>query len=282
MGDGQRPETSRYTRWVKMIRKYIQLYFKFIRVSVKSQMQYKSSFVMLSLAHLISTFVDILGIWVLFSRFNLVKGWSIQEVCLIYGIIHMGFALAEALGRGLDTFDQMVKYGEFDRVLLRPLPTLLQVGTQEFQLMRIGRFLQGLFVLLWGCHKMNISLLSFSTLTIFASIVGTCCLFGGLFILRATLAFWTTEGLEVMNIATYGGVEAGQYPMTIYHPLFKAFFTFIIPLAFVAYFPVAVLLGHEKWPVLLSLLFPMGGVLFLLVSFHIWSVGVRRYHSAGN
>jgi ABC-2 type transport system permease protein len=87
----------------------IRLYFKLIAVSFKSQMQHRASFFMLAWAHFISTFVDILGIWALFDRFKVVEGWTFAEMTLIYGIIHMGFAAAEALSRGFDTFSTLVK-----------------------------------------------------------------------------------------------------------------------------------------------------------------------------
>jgi viologen exporter family transport system permease protein len=48
------------------------------------------------------------------------------------------------------------------------------------------------------------------------TVLGGACLFFGLIIMQATLAFWTTETLEIMNTLTYGGVESAQYPMAIY------------------------------------------------------------------
>ena len=48
--------------------------------------------------------------------------------------------------------------------------------------------------------------------------------------LQATLAFWTTETLEIVNTVSYGGVETAQYPLSIYRPWFRHFFTFVVPL----------------------------------------------------
>ena len=62
------------------------------------------------------------------------------------------------------------------------------------------------------------------------AIAGGVCLFIGLIILQATSAFWTTESLEVWNAFTYGGVTMSQYPLSIYRPWFRRFFTFVIPL----------------------------------------------------
>lgn len=259
----------------------LRLYFKLVGISFKSQMQYRASFFMLSISHFFSTFVEILGIWVLFDRFKMVQGWTFPELALVYGIMHMGFAIAEAVARGFDTFSQILKNGDFDRLLLRPLGTLFQVATREIQIMRIGRFLQGFFVLMWSYSQMPFAWFSYQTLLIFLSVIGTASLFYGLFVIQGTLSFWTIETLELMNITTYGGVETGQYPMSIYKPGFRLFFTFFIPLACVGYYPVAIMLQHETLPMWLGLSFPFAGVVFLLLACQLWKLGVRRYQSTG-
>ncbi|MFW9872781.1 MAG: ABC transporter permease [Candidatus Thorarchaeota archaeon] len=260
----------------------IYLYYKLISVSFKSQMQHRASFLMLTVAYFISTFVDIVGIWVLFDRFKIVKGWTLEELMLIYGIVHMGFAIAEGFTRGFDKFSQMVKNGDFDRILLRPLGTLFQVATRDIQIMRVGRFLQGSVVLIWGFLKLKLSLFPFNIFIILLSIIGTATLFCGLFILQATLSFWTTETLEIMNITTYGGVEAGQYPISIYKKAFRLFFIFIVPIACVGYYPISIMLKHETFSIWVGLIFPLAGIVFLYLSCKLWKFGVRHYHSTGS
>lgn len=253
------------------------LFWKLVSVSLRSQMQYPASFLMLSLSHFLGTFVDILGIWVLFDRFQMVKGWTLHEVAIIYGIVHMGFALAEAFSRGFDTFHQLVKHGDFDRLLLRPLSPFFQVAVREAHAMRIGRFLQGLTVLLWGTHFIPIN-----PFFILFSVLGTGALFYALFVIQAAISFWTIETLEFMNITTYGGLHTGQYPMSIYKPFFRLIFTIIIPLACVAYYPVASYLQREAIPLWLGLTLPLSGFLFLFLAFQLWRLGVRRYQSTGS
>jgi len=237
---------------------------------------------MLTSAYFISTFTDIFGIWVLFDRFKIIQGWTLEELALIYGIMHMGFAIAEGAARGFDSFSLMIKHGDFDRVLLRPLGSLFQIASREIQLMRLGRFIQGLVILLWGSQKLQLPLFSMETVIITLAFIGTTSLFYGLFVVQATLSFWTTETLEIMNITTYGGLEAGQYPMSIFNKIFKGFFTFIIPLACVAYYPLAILLQHKALPLWLGILFPLSGIVFLYLACQLWKIGVRRYHSTGS
>lgn len=260
----------------------LRLYVVLATSSVKSQMQHRASFFMESIANFLASITDIVGIWVLVDRFHMIQGWTLKELSLMYGIIHMGFAIAEATGRSFDKFSQMVKRGDFDRILLRPLGTIFQIAASQVQVLKIGRFLQGLLILTWGFIELDFSLFSFQTVVILLGIAGTACLFYGLFILQATLSFWTTETLELMNIATYGGRETGQFPMTIFPNGFRLFFTCIIPLACVTYYPMATLLHHETFPLWLALVMPLSGIVFLYLSCRLWDLGVRHYHSTGN
>jgi len=260
----------------------LRLFLRLIGTSFKSQMQHRASFFMLISTYFLSTFIDIIGIWVLFDRFEMVQVWTLKEVAILYGIMHIGFSIPEALARGFDNFGLLIRNGDFDRVLLRPLNTIFQMASREIQWIRLGRFLQGFIVLAWGCSQMQVSLTSLHFLIILLAIIGTAAVFYGLFILQATLTFWTTETLELMNITTFGGLEVGQYPMSIYGPILRGFFTFIIPLACVAYYPIAAALNHESIPMWLGTIAPLGGLVFLYLSIQLWKVGVRHYSSTGS
>ena len=67
-------------------------------------------------------------------------------------------------------------------------------------------------------------------------------------VIQGALSFWTTESLEVMNLLTYGGVQAAQFPLGIYEKWFQNFLIFVVPIACVAYFPVLSILGRPiRW-----------------------------------
>ncbi|MBS0616226.1 MAG: ABC-2 family transporter protein [Verrucomicrobia bacterium] len=258
------------------------LYWKLIRVAIRSQMQYPASFLMLTVSHFFGTLVDILAIWVLFDRFQMIQGWTLPEVGLIYGMVHMGFAISEITGRSFDTFYLIVKQGDFDRFLLKPISLLLQIAAREVHLARLGRFFQGFLVLLWSAHALSFSLFSLHALVILLSILGIASLFYGLLVLHAAISFWTIESLEVLNITTFGGLQVGQYPMSIYPKGFRLIFTLLIPLACVGYYPIAILLRHETLPFWLSFITPLVGFLFLFISCQFWHLGVRHYRSTGS
>ena len=106
-----------------------------------------------------------------------------------------------------------------------------------------------------------------------------------MFVLQATLCFFTTESLELMNTMTYGGVESAQYPLAIYAPWFRRFFTFIVPLACVSYYPMLAIVGRADplgSPLWFQYASPGIGVSFLFAAMLLWHAGVRHYTSTGS
>jgi ABC-2 type transport system permease protein len=268
-----------------MVTDTIKLYFRYIGISIRSQMQYKASFIMSAIGHLMITFIEFLGMWALFDRFGSLRGWSLAEVALFYGIVHTAFAITEAISRGFDIFPAMVKSGDFDRYLLRPRGTIFQLISQELQMMRIGRFLQGLVILIWAATTLDIDWNVARVLLTIGSILGGACIFSGFFVLQATMSFWTTETLEIVNTITYGGVETAQFPLMIYRDWFRKFFTFVVPLALINFFPALAILDRPDpygVPELIKWGSPVLGFVFLLVTLQIWKIGERHYTSTGS
>jgi ABC-2 type transport system permease protein len=260
------------------------LYFRYIGISIRGQMQYRISFMTHALAHFLITGIEFIGLAALFQRFGTVAGWTLPEMAMFYGMVSIAFAIAEAVPRGFDLMGRLIRSGDFDRMLLRPRPLAYQVLAQELQLMRVGRLSQALIILAWSAHRLEIAWTMPVLALLLWAITGGVCLFSGLFILQATLCFWTIESIEIVNCFTYGGVEAGQFPMSIYKRWFRHVFTFAIPLATVNYFPVHAILGRADplgSTVVLQWLSPLAGMVFLAVSLQFWRLGVRHYASTG-
>jgi ABC-2 type transport system permease protein len=263
----------------------IAMYFRYIGVSMRSQMQYRGSFAMMTFGHFAITGIEFLGMLALFDRFDSIQGWRLPEVAFMYGIVNIAFALADAGTRAFDMFGTMVKSGDFDRVLIRPRSTALQLAGQELTLRRVGRLAQGVAVIVFAIVALDIDWNVAKVLLTLAAIAGGAALFAGLVILQATLAFWSTETLEIMNTLTYGGVETTQYPLDIYRSWFRRFFIYGVPLATISYFPTLAVLGRADAlgsTLPFQYLSPLIGLAFLVVCLQVWKFGVRHYCSTGS
>lgn len=260
----------------------MRLYFKYISILFKSEMEYRTSFILLSIGQFFVPFLVFVSVYLLFERFSSINGWSIYEVALCYGVIHMSFSISECFARGFDTFSPLVINGDFDRILVRPRSTILQVLGSRFEFTRIGRFIQSVIVLIFSIVNLTIAWDIYKITTLILMVISGIVIFTGIYMLGATLCFWTTEGLEVVNIFTDGGREISQYPLNIYKDWVKKFFTFIIPFGTVNYLPLMFILDKVEGNEFLYMSTPLLGMLFIIPSILIWNFGVKHYKSTGS
>jgi ABC-2 type transport system permease protein len=263
----------------------LQLYARYASISIRGQLQYRASAIMQAVGHFLLTGIEFIGTWALFDRFGQLSGWTLPEIALFYGIINVTWSIADTITRGLDQFASTLKAGDFDRVLLRPRSTVLQLMGQELPARRAGRFVQGALVLGYAFHALPMQAPVAQSLMLVLAILCGVCLFVGLLLLQATSAFWTTETLEIWNAFTYGGVFMSQYPLPIYRSWFRKLFTYAIPLACISYFPGLAILARSDplgTPPIFHWLAPLAGPVFLFVALQIWKIGVRRYRSTGS
>ena len=264
---------------------HLSLYFHFVKLRIRSQMEYRLSFVFDLFAQASISVIDFFMIALLFNRFKELAGWGLWEVGFLYGMIGICFAVAEMIGRGFDVFQRNIVRGDFDTVLIRPLGTFYQVFSHEFLLRRIGRIAQALVVFLIANSQLTVAWSLTKVGYLLISLVSGTCFFVGLFVIGATSCFWTVQSIEIINIFTNGGVFMGSYPFSIYRWWFRHFFTFIIPLACVNYFPSLFLLGKigssGASPMGVQLA-PFAGFLFLGITMLFWRWGVLHYQSTGH
>lgn len=256
------------------------LYWKYVKILFKSQLEYRTSFILLSIGQIFVPFSVFLGIYFLFQRFQEIKGWSLWEVALCYGIIHIAFSLTECFARGFDNFSRLVVTGDFDRILVRPRSTIVQVLGSQFEFTRIGRLFQAVVIFIIALTKVQIDWNIIKILTFILMIISGIFIFAGIYMIGATICFFTIEGLEVINILTDGGREISQYPINIYKDWVKKLFTFVIPYGVVNYLPLLYVLGKNNQ--VIYAFTPLLGILFIIPCILIWNYGVKHYLSTGS
>lgn len=262
------------------------LYWKLVGARVRAQMQYKVSFWLDLLTFAVWTVLDFVVVAILLTRFRSLGGWSIAEVALLYGLTTIAFGITEMIARGFDSpFEAMMQQGTFDNVLTRPLGSFFQIMASEFQLRRLGRALQGAVVLLYAFSHLEVAWTPAKLLLIPVTVVSGTLIYLSLFVMGATICFWTIKAPEVVNAFTFGGNQMTSYPLSIYNRWMRNFFIFVIPLAFVNYPTALVLLDRRDpfgLPAWLAWIAPGVALVFFAVSRAIWSVGVTKYSSSGS
>lgn len=258
----------------------MSLYFKYFMVHVKSELQYKMSFILSFISQFFVLFGYYFSIVCLFDKFSNIKGFTMYEILLTFGVIQFGFSFCETFFRGIDLFDDLIISGGFDRLLLRPRNILFQVVCQQISLIKLSRLIQSIVVLIIAIIKIDVVWNLQRIIALICMLISSIVIFLSILILTAAYCFLTVKGLEVRNVLTYGCREMAQYPIGIFKKGFVLFFTFVIPFGFVNYYPLLFILGRETNPIFM--ISPLIIILYLIPSILIFYKGIKKYSSVGS
>lgn len=271
-----------------------RLYLRLAGATVRGQLQYRWSFALYALGVFCANGFEFLALLVLFGQAPSLGGWSAPEVALLWGMSTMSFAVAEAFGGGFEKLHNVVRAGEFDRLLARPLPVFFQVMASQVEAHRIGRLAQGMAVVAFAVIQGSLPAWGLDTVArLVAAVVSGSIIFFATFVLGGAWAFVTVDGSEVVNAFTYGGTTLACYPLDLFAGPIKRAATWVFPLAFVNYVPALAILhrpdaagilpaGMDPSGTLALGLVPAVALAFLGVASLAWSAGLRRYQGAGS
>jgi ABC-2 type transport system permease protein len=264
----------------------LRLYRRLIVMQVRAQLQYKINVVVDIFTYLGITSLEFLTMLIYFVQFPAILGWHIGEVAMLAAVTSVSFGLAELFGAGIDDFDETIRRGDFDRVLLRPLSALILVVSSDFRLRRLGRITEGMLAFVVGLALLHgIDWTPLKALALLMGVVSGALIFVSVLLLGATMCFWTVQTTELINSLYYGGREMLSYPITIYHQALQRILLFVVPLAFGSYMPTCYLLNRAlplNLPVWVVFLSPLAGLAFASVAVWLWGFGVRHYQSTGS
>ena len=263
----------------------LAVFGRLIAARMRGDLQYRVSFALQVVGNFGLYMLSFAGIFFLFGHFETMAGWRVGEIAFLYGLSGLAFGIAHLLAAGFSTFSQMVVRGEFDRVLVRPVGTMLQVLASDIQLRRIGDVLQGAVALAIAFRLVDLDWTLGRALYLPVVVLSAAVLFLALFSLQATLCFWTTEATEVANAFTYGGRELARYPVHIFDFWLRRLFLFVIPLGFVVYAPSLYLLNKPDplgLPIWARFVAPFAAIGFALLAGAVWRLGVHHYRSTGS
>jgi len=250
---------------------------------IRSSMAYPVSFWTMTVGSLLINFLDFVGIWFMFHSIDRLGGFELREIGLLYGATGIAIGMGDLLISSVEELGQKIRTGQLDAMMTKPVPLLVQVCADRFQLRRLGRVGQALAVFAWAAPVVDWS--PTRLLVALLMLVSGSVMFFSLFVTFSSVQFWTTDSSEFANAFTYGGNTIAQYPMTIFPKELVRSLTYVLPLAFVNWYPCLYLLGRSDpygAPDWLRFASPVAAAVLVVVMAVVWRTGVRHYRSTGS
>lgn len=257
------------------------LYQKYVKMHMKSSMQFKVNTSLLAFSTILVSVSELLAIYMLFRNFETVGHWGFYETALMFGVITTVYSFVECFARGFDEFDKIVRNGELDRMLVRPVNIIYQLFGSKIELSKLPKTLLAIGVCVYSIIKLGIQWTFTKVAVLLLMFVCGSCVIFGVILIGAGICIFTVEKMEFVNIFTDGAKELAYYPINIYSKWLTQIFTFVLPVACFNYLPLNYIMGYGSLPSIIYALSPIFGILFIVpcLLFFLWSL--KKYQGTG-
>ena len=263
------------------IKRYFRLYRVLIKQFFKTLVQSKVDFLMGLFGFFFTQVLGIAFLYLIFDKIPNLNGWTLSQLIFIYGFAQ--------IPRGIDHLFtdniwlvawRMVVNGDFDRYMLRPMNVFFQIICEKLQPDAVGELLIGTILIIMSLSKGIVIVDGMHIVMFIVSVIAGAVIYTSIKLLFASLSFWIKRSGPFLQVA-YEMADFAKYPVEIYSKPIQFILTFVIPFAFVAYFPASYFLIQK------SALTPVGiecliAVILSILAYSIFKIGISKYESAGN
>lgn len=264
----------------------IRLISAYTRTIMKAWFQYKVDALLRSLAVFLRESTGVIVIYFALLKFDTLNGWNMQEMLFLFSLLFLTYGIMILFFTGLRDFGWMVRTGGFDRFLLRPRGVLFQlifVNADWFAAIGHGSLGIVLFILTAG--RVGIQWNAITILYYILAIAGGVLIQGAVFLFLATLNIYLLETGSLKEVFYWNARKFAGYPISIFHKAVQVCMIYVVPFAFVNYFPAQFLLRKpdmQQFPEVFMYITPLVGGGMYLLAYLFWRYSLRYYKSSGN
>jgi ABC-2 type transport system permease protein len=263
----------------------LAVYGQYWRINLLTMLEYRANFFLWFGFTIVYHATAIGALWVTLHQFPSMNGWDFKQMAILYGLWMLGHAFHNTFFFTVGDVPAMIREGRFDRFLVRPLDPLYQAMTTPQQI--------------WP-DELILAIIFFSFATAYAGLrvdaeyvlfvvlvmIGGALIDFGIQLTIAALSFWVIR-IEALRWAAMSlEQDFTRYPLSIYTRGVRVALAFIVPFAFMNYFPATFLLHKQDGALGLSpqvgLLTPLVGLVWFGVGYLIWRAGLNRYQGTGS
>ncbi|HEV2330453.1 MAG TPA: ABC-2 family transporter protein [Verrucomicrobiae bacterium] len=259
--------------------RYIRIYAALWRTSITREMSFKGNFILWIIVELLWFGLQLSFVGVVFTQTSQIGSWSAWEVVLLTGAsnfiqqIYQAFFLVNCTN-----LSELVRTGKMDFLLLLPVNTRFVVSTRQVDISSFANAAFAACVMAFAAHQLHLHL-TLLELGGFAAlcVVGLMIHYSLMFML-ASVSFWTVRAQGIVW-GYYNLFNIARMPDDAFRGVFKAVFTFALPVLLVSNVPVRVLADKLTAPSSCAVLLGLG-LIWAAISQWFWRLSLRHYTSA--
>ena len=230
--------------------RYLRLYRAFVFNCLARTLEFRAQFFAGILGYLVWTGVSLVFINVVFGQVGAVKGWSRDQMWVLYGTyVVLEAACYGILGPNMFRFSGLIQDGGLDLILTKPVNVQFFVSTRYLDLNGWLNGFLGFVLIGLGLHRLEqwpgpLQWILWALLLICGFLMAYALWFS-----CVTIAIWAVK-LEGIAVIFDPMMQMARFPIQIYPGRILTFLTIGLPVAFLTTFPTQALLGQIGWQIL--------------------------------
>lgn len=265
---------------------FLSLTAIYTRMIFRSWFQYKVDAILRSFAVFMREATAIIVIYFTLLKFDSLNGWNIYEMLFLFSLVYVTYGILIIFFTGLRDFGQTVRTGGFDRYLLRPRGLLYQlIFSNADWFAAVGHGGLGILLFILSAAKIGVVWTPLRVVYYIFTIAGGVLIQGAIFLFLATLNIYLLETNTLKEVFYWNMRKFAGYPISIFHKAIQFCMTFIVPFAFVNYFPAQFLLRKDdmaSYPSFFMYITPLVGIVMYILAYLFWNYSIKYYKSSGN
>ncbi|TBX05611.1 ABC transporter permease [Clostridium perfringens] len=260
--------------------KYFKLSLVFIRQYIKILIQSKLDFFLGILGFVITQASNLIIIFIIFKQIPNLNGWNMEEIIFIYGFSQIPRGIDHLFTDNLWSLSDILKQGDFDKYLIRPINPLFNLLSNKFQPDALGEIFIGITLIVISSNYLNISWEIIKIIIFIIAIVSSTVIYTSIKLLFSSFSFWIKDSFSLLQFI-YTLSDFAKYPITIYSKYIQYIISIIIPFAFTSFFPACYFLNKID-NILILLLSIIVSIIFGMLAYLTWNIGIKHYESSGS
>jgi ABC-2 type transport system permease protein len=267
------------------LRVYLATYARYWRLTLLTMLEYRANFLMWGVFTFIYHATAIVALWVTLRNFPSIDGWNFRQTAFMYALWMLGHAVHNTFLFSVGDVPTFVREGRFDRFLIRPLDPLFQALTTPQQVWPDELILAiAFFCIATPYAGVRVDALLVAYVPLVA--IGGALIDFGINLAIATAAFWFVRIDALRWVVMSLEQDFSRYPIGIYQRGVRLALAFVLPFAFMNYFPATFLLHKTEDGLHLNpavgLLTPVVGLACATLAYGFWRIGIDRYQGTGS
>lgn len=259
---------------------YASIYCKILAQDLKSKMSYRADFLISTIGMIFTNISGFAAFYIMFRNFPSVMGWTYYEMLFLYGFSLIALTPVQCFFDNNWNLRNYVYSGDFIKYCFRPLNIFFYFMSEVFDIKGLGQLAFGIGTLIYAWNHLELAISVWVILKLLLALITASLFMIALMNAAAATCFWLLHSGYVM-VMSFRFKDYAKYPVTIFGPFFRFIFTFLIPIAFIAYYPSLTFLRPDDVPVL-TYLSPLIGVFFFWLTYKIWMKGAASYSGTGS